>query len=125
MKVMLAALATAAALAGPAMAEKPTNVVPIEMYSFGYNPKPIVLRAGEPVTLVFTNRSNIGHEFMGESFFRASKILSGKVEEDGAVDLKGGQSASVTLIPARGTYKVHCGHPLHSFMGMHTKVYVQ
>ena len=35
------------------------------------------------------------------------------------------QSMSVTLVPARGTYEVHCGHFMHTQLGMHSVIYVQ
>jgi plastocyanin len=119
------ALVAALVLAAPAAAQKPTTVVPIRLFSFGYSPSPIALAAGQPVTMVFTNDSGMGHEFKAPGFFHASRIISGDVEEEGAIELKGHQSASVTLIPARGTYKVHCGHFMHKQLGMQTTITVQ
>jgi uncharacterized cupredoxin-like copper-binding protein len=96
----------------------------IALYSYGFNPTPIVLNAGKAVTLSFVNRAGKSHDFTAEKFFRASKILSGKVGE-GEVDLAPGQTASVTLIPAAGRYKAHCGHPFHKMLGMHTDIIVR
>jgi plastocyanin len=118
-------LVAALAFAVPAAAQTPTNVVPIQLYSYGYTPAPIMLRAGVPVTLLFTDVAGTGHEFKAPAFFHNARIVSGDVEEEGAVDLKPHQSASVTLVPARGTYKVHCGHFFHDQLGMHTLIYVQ
>lgn len=118
-------LAAAIALAAPAAAQKPTNVVPIHLYSFGYAPGPIVLRAGVLATLVFTDVAGTGHEFKSPAFFHNARIVSGDVDEEGAVELKPHQSASVTLVPARGTYEVHCGHFFHDQLGMHSLIYVQ
>ncbi len=112
-------------LTAPAAAQKATTVVPIRLYSFGFAPSPISLRAGEPVTLVFEDVAGLGHEFKAPGFFRAAKILYGNVDGEGSVELKPHQSASVTLIPARGTYSVHCGHFMHKQLGMHTTLYVQ
>jgi plastocyanin len=122
MRAIPAVAAALAALAVPAAAQRPSTVIPIALYSFGYGPSPIQLRAGTPATLVFTNRSNIGHEFKAPEFFRAARILSGSPA--GEIDLKGGQSASVTLVPAAGTYPVHCGHFMHTQMGMRTAIVV-
>ena len=72
----------------------------IALYSYGFNPNPIVLNAGKAVTLSFVNRAGKSHDFTAEKFFRASKIISGKVGE-GEVDLAPGQTASVTLVPGR------------------------
>ena len=96
----------------------------IALYSYGFNPTPIVLNAGKAVTLSFVNRAGKSHDFTAEKFFRASKIISGKVGE-GEVDLAPGQTASVTLVPAAGRYKAHCGHPFHKMLGMHTDIIVR
>ncbi len=115
--LMFAAPATTAA-------QQPASVVPIQLYSFGYTPSPITLRAGVPVTMVFTNLSGSGHTFKAQAFFSRSQILSGMVHM-GEVHLKAHQSMSVTLVPARGTYPVHCSHFFHDQLGMHTLLYVQ
>lgn len=96
----------------------------IALYSYGYNPDPIVLTAGKAVTLNFVNRSGGGHDFTAKKFFSSSRIISGNVGE-GEVDLGPGRTASVTLVPAAGRYKVHCGHPFHSMMGMKGDIVVR
>jgi plastocyanin len=115
----------ALALAAPLSAQPGAPTYPVQLYSFGFNPTPMTLRAGQPVTLVFTNASGTGHEFKAPAFFRASKIVSGSVSGEGSVELKGHRSASVTLIPARGTYQAHCGHFMHAQMGMTTTIEVR
>ena len=112
-------------LAAPAAADHSTSVVPIQLYSFGFTPNPLSLHAGVPVTLVFTNSSGSGHEFKAPAFFHSAKMVSGQVTPDGSVELKGHQSMSLTLVPARGTYPVHCGHFMHEQMGMKSTIYVQ
>ena len=96
----------------------------IALYSYGYDPNPIVLTAGKAVTLNFVNRAGGGHDFTAKQFFSSSRIISGKVS-DGEIDLGPGRSASVTLVPAAGRYKVHCGHPFHSMMGMKGDIVVR
>jgi plastocyanin len=96
----------------------------IALYSYGYNPDPIVLTAGKAVTLNFVNRGTKGHDFTAKKFFRSSRIISGNVGE-GEVDLGPGRSASVTLVPAAGRYKVHCGHPFHKMLGMSGDIVVR
>jgi len=96
----------------------------IALYSYGYNPDPIVLTAGKAVTLNFVNRATKGHDFTAKKFFSSSRIISGNVGE-GEVDLAPGRSASVTLIPAAGRYKVHCGHPFHKMLGMSGDIVVR
>ena len=124
MKVLPIMAGAAVALAIPAAASQPATVLPVVLYSYGFAPNPIVLRAGQPVTMTFTNRSASSHEFKAPQFFAAAKMLQGSAPE-GAVELKGGASASVTLVPTRGTYRVHCGHFLHTQFGMATAIYVR
>ena len=124
---MKALIPTAAALlfiAAPAAAEQ-TNVIPIRLYSYGFVPTPLSLHAGVPVTLVFTNGAGKGHEFKAPGFFHAARIVSGQVSEDGAIELAPHQRISITLVPARGTYEAHCGHFMHTQMGMKSTIYVQ
>ena len=125
MKALIPTAAALLFLAAPAAAEHPTSVVPIQLYSFGFTPTPLSFHAGVPVTLVFTNSAGTGHEFKAPQFFHSAKIVSGQVSPDGAVELKGHQSMSLTLVPAHGTYPVHCGHFMHEQMGMKSTIYVQ
>ena len=96
----------------------------IALYSYGYNPDPIVLTAGKAVTLNFLNRATKGHDFTAKKFFSSSRIISGDVGE-GEIDLRPGRSASVTLVPTAGRYKVHCGQPFHKMMGMSGDIVVR
>ena len=89
----------------------------IQLYSYGYNPDPIILDAGKRVTLKFVNRAGKSHDFTAPRFFVSSKIVTGDVG-NGEVELRGGESASITLIPVAGRYKVHCGKPFHQVLGM-------
>lgn len=109
---------TAAALAQPS-----APVVVVNLQSYSYSPTTIRLAAGKPVTLQFVNRSGKGHDFTARQFFASAKLLSGRVE-DGEVDLGGGKSASVTLVPAAGTYAVHCSRAFHKALGMHSVIVV-
>jgi uncharacterized cupredoxin-like copper-binding protein len=125
MKALIAASLSLLASSLPVSAAEPAATYTVRLYSFGFQPEPIVLRAGVPVTLVFTNSAGLGHEFSARTFFSAARNLSGPVGTDGSVELKPHQSASVTLIPTRGTYEAHCGHFMHKQLGMSTWVYVQ
>ena len=125
MKALIVTSAALLASAAPAAPQLSPAVVPVKLFSFGYAPAPLSLRAGVPVTLVFTNAAGSGHEFKAPAFFHSARIVSGHVDEEGAVELKGHQSVSLTLIPARGTYAVHCGHFMHTQMGMQSTIYVQ
>jgi hypothetical protein len=118
------ALVAAPAIAAPATAAQPANTVAIQLYSYGYAPSPIVLRSGVAVTLVFQNVSGSGHSFKAPAFFASSKMMSGMTMH-GEVHVKGHQTMSVTLVPARGTYPVHCSHFMHDQLGMHSVIYVR
>ena len=121
----LSRLAAAAALsllvAAPAPGQ-PAQVV-VQVYSFGFAPRPIVLAAGRPVTMLFVNRSGSGHDFTAPGFFQHARILAGGPVTD-EVELRPHQSVSVTLIPARGTWQAHCSHFLHKQMGMSDEIVV-
>ena len=111
-------------MVAPAPAQVAAPVQVINLHSYAYAPTPIRLRAGQAVTLHFVNRSSKGHDFTARAFFRSSRILAGRAD-GGEVDLRGGQSASVTLIPAPGRYPVHCGRAFHKMLGMRSVVLVQ
>ena len=118
-------LAAAALLAAaPAATQPAVPVYVINLQSYSYAPTPIRLQAGRAVTLMFVNRAGKGHDFTAREFFRSARILSGRVE-GGEVDLGGGRSASVTLVPAAGRYSVHCGRPFHKMLGMRSTILVQ
>ena len=106
----------------PAAAAAPG--VTIDVQRFYFAPKPIHLRAGQPVTLTFVNRSGSSHDFTAHAFFANSRITAGDARE-GEVELRGHEVKSVTLIPRAGTYQAHCSHFMHDQMGMHTTIYVQ
>ena len=118
----VAALSFLSLGASPAVEQAPVRVIYLQSYA--YAPSPIRLQAGRPVTLHFVNRSRSGHDFTARQFFRSARILAGRVER-GEVDLRGGQSARVTLIPAAGRYPVHCGHAFHKLLGMRSEILVQ
>lgn len=118
-----AALAAISLVMATHAAAQPTAQV-INLSSFAYSPRPIQLRAGRPVTLTFVNRSNSGHDFTARNFFASSRMIAGSAP-NGEVELRGGETKSVTLVPAAGTYGVHCSHFMHKQMGMRTRIYVR
>lgn len=120
----LIAAALLSLAASPLAGQASTPVQTITLYSYGYNPEPIVLAAGRPVTLRFVNRAGKGHDFTAPRFFNSSRIVAGSVSE-GEVDLRGGQTASITLVPTAGRYKVHCGKTFHKVLGMSGDIIVR
>ena len=116
-----AAALLSAALIAPASAQPLGQV--IQVWSYGFAPNPIHLAAGRPVTLIFQNRSGSSHDFVARTFFANARVISGHVM-GGMVDLRGGETKRVTLIPRAGTYKAHCSHFMHDFLGMKDTIVV-
>lgn len=118
-------LASAAALAfflaSPVIAQ-PAQII-VQVWSFGFAPRPLHLAAGKPVTLIFINQSGGGHNFTAREFFAASTISAGAAP-GGKVALVGHETKSITLIPRSGSYEVHCSHFLHAAMGMTNQIIV-
>ena len=100
-----------------------TRTQRIELSNFRYAPATIQLRAGQPVTLTLVNNANGSHDFTAKEFFRASAIRAGAAP-GGRVELKAHEMRSITLVPAAGTYKLHCGHFMHSAFGMTGRIVV-
>ena len=123
MNRILPAAAALFALATPATSAAPAATATITLTSYRFSPGPIYLAGGVPVRLILVNRAGKTHDFTAEKFFRASRILAGRVH-DGEVELSGGQSMAIDLIPARGTYKVHCSEFGHKMLGMSTMIIV-
>ena len=113
--------ALAAVLAAPLAAQPAAQT--IDPQSFSYRPTPIHLRAGQPVTLTFVNRSGGGHGFTAKTFFAASTITQGSAP-GGEIDLGGHETRRITLVPRAGTYRAHCGHFMHKQLGMTTTIVV-
>lgn len=125
MRPMLSLAAAAILLAAPAAAQPVAAPVRIiYLHTYAYAPSPILLPAGRAVTLQFINRAGKRHDFTARRFFRSSRLLAGRVD-NGEVDLRGGESRTVTLIPAAGRYQVHCGYPFHKMLGMRGTIVVQ
>lgn len=118
--LVLAALA--APTASAAIAEPPT--ITVTMQSRFYAPDPIRLAAGQPVTLKLVNRDGSSHSFGARRFFRTARILSGDAPS-GKLEVAPGQTATVTLVPAKGSYKVECSHHHMDKLGMQGRIIVE
>jgi len=110
-------------LAGPAAAQPSPAQVVVQVWSFGFSPRPLHLRAGQPVTLTFVNSSGSSHDFTAKTFFGSSRIISGAAP-DGEIELEGHQSRNITLVPRPGVYRAHCSHFFHAQMGMTNSIFV-
>jgi plastocyanin len=118
---LAAAAALSLAFSAPVPAQPAAQTILV--WSYGFSPRPIYLRAGQPVTLTFVNRSGSSHDFVARTFFGDSRILSGDVKE-GEVELRGGETKAVRLIPRAGRYGVHCSHFFHKQLGMSDQIIV-
>jgi plastocyanin len=119
---LVAVVALSIALGAPAPAQPASQTILV--WSYGFSPRPIYLRAGQPVTLTFVNRSGSSHDFVARTFFGNSRILSGDARE-GEIDLRGGETKTVRLVPRAGTYSAHCSHFFHKQLGMSDQIIVQ
>ena len=113
----------ALALVTPAPAAPPVATATVTLTSYRFDPGPIYLAGGVPVRLILINRAGKAHDFSADKFFRSSRILAGSAR-GGEIELAPGESKVIDLIPARGTYKVHCGKFGHSMLGMSTTIIV-
>jgi plastocyanin len=117
-----AASALALVFASPAPTA-PAAAFVVQVYSYGFAPRPIYLRAGQPVTLTFVNQSGSSHDFSAPGFFQHAKITAGAAPED-EIELRPHETKSITLIPVRGTYQAHCSHFFHKQLGMSDQIIV-
>jgi len=110
-------------LLAPGAEAQPAAQLTVQVWSFGFAPHPIHLRAGQPVTLTFVNQSGSGHDFTARGFFASSRIVTGSAP-DGEIDLPGHAVRRITLVPRAGAYKAHCSHFMHAPMGMKDDILV-
>lgn len=96
------------------------QVVEVKLSNFDFSPSAIRLDAGQAYALHIVNTASGGHDFTAPEFFAASKVAPQDVVSvrDGQVDLAGGQSATIHIVPSRGTYNLVCTHTGHALLGM-------
>jgi len=117
-----AALAAISLASSTPLAAQPATQV-INVWSFGFAPRPIQLAAGRPVTLVFVNSSGSSHDFTAPAFF-ANSVISAGAAPGGEIELRGHETKRITLTPRRGSYPAHCSHFMHSTFGMRDTIVV-
>lgn len=96
------------------------QVVEVKLSNFDFSPSTVRLDAGRAYALHIVNTASGGHDFTAPEFFAASKVAPEDVASvrDGQVELAGGQSATIHLVPSRGTYGLVCTHTGHALLGM-------
>lgn len=98
----------------------------ITLTSFDYTPSEIRMAAGRPYALKLVNTASGGHDFTAAEFFAAASVApdDAPMIAAGQIDLAGGESATIRLLPAAGTYKLVCSHFGHSALGMTGEIVV-
>ena len=126
MRILIGSVAISFLLTAAAAAQ---TTVTVSLTNYAFTPSTLNLKAGETYRIHFSNDAGRSHDFAAHEFFASSTVApadKSKIEEDGEVELEGGQSADITLTPNRpGTYNVTCTHFMHSMMGMNGKIVVQ
>ena len=117
-----AAAALCVLLSVPAAAQPAAQL--INVWSYGFAPRPIHLAAGRPVTLTFVNRSGSSHDFTARAFF-ANAAISAGAAPGGEIELRPHETRSITLTPRAGSYPAHCSHFFHKQLGMSDRIIVQ
>jgi len=100
--------------------------VEVKLVNFEFRPATIRLEAGKPYALRLTNAESGGHDFTAPEFFAAARIAPEDVDSvrDGQVELAGGVSATIHLVPSAGTFNLVCTHAGHVLLGMKGKIIV-
>ena len=125
------ALFAAFAVAAPAVAQTidwaGATRVDITLSSFAFAPETVRLRAGQPVVLRLANPSGGGHNFAAREFFAASTIRASDQAfiRNGAVEVDGGASRDIAVVPRAGRYRLRCTHTLHTAFGMSGTIIVE
>lgn len=99
----------------------------VELSNFDFTPREVRLRAGRPYALVLTNVASGGHDFAAPEFFAAALVMPAEASliAEGEIDVPPGQTRTVHLVPAAGTYKVVCTHTGHALLGMTGTIVVE
>ncbi len=120
--LLLAACATTHAVDPQVASTNLTDaqLVEVKLNNFDFTPSTIRLEAGKAYALHIVNTAQGGHDFTAPEFFAASKVAPEDVASvrDGQVDLGGGQSTEIHLVPSAGTYELVCTHTGHALLGM-------
>ncbi len=103
-----------------------SQIVEVKLSNFDFSPAAIRLKAGVPYTLHIVNEASGGHDFTAPEFFGSSQVAPDDVAmvRDGQIEVKGGASATVHLVPTAGTYDLVCTHTGHALLGMKGKIVV-
>lgn len=101
--------------------------VDIELYEYGYTPRDLRLKAGQPYKLVLRNTGSKDHYYTAPEFFRSVATRKAMVNKFAEIKapyftaleiLKDGGQLDLYIVPVHtGTYKVHCSIDDHEEKG--------
>lgn len=115
-------------LVAEAQSQSEVTRVDVTLSNFRFAPGAIEVVHGRKYALHLINATGGGHDFSAKKFFAAAAMTSDqkRLVEGGEVELKGHEEKTVVLIaPEAGTYEFHCGHFMHSALGMTGRIHVQ
>ena len=105
------------------------GIVNVQLSSFKFKPKTIVLDRGKSYVMRFSNVSKDGHNFVAPTFFAASRIAprDRHMVVGGEVEVHPGMTHEIRLTtPATpGSYKLKCTHRFHKMLGMSGTIIVR
>jgi len=114
-------------LAGTAVDFKQAQTVEVTLSNFAFTPSEIKLQAGKPYMLKLVDGASGGHDFTAPAFFAVASVApddAAKIAR-GQIELKGGETASIRLVPTAGEFPVTCTHFGHAALGMTGKIIVE
>jgi uncharacterized cupredoxin-like copper-binding protein len=99
----------------------------VELANFDFTPREIHLHAGQAYDLVLANTASGAHDFAAPEFFAAARVRpdDAPLVAAGKVELAGGATKHVHLVPAAGNYELVCTHAGHALLGMKGKIVVE
>lgn len=114
-------------VAAPSVDFADAAVQQVELSNFEFSPEALHLQAGRPYALRLVNAASNGHSFAAPEFFAAARIDAADAARvaDGEVDLEGGETAIIHLVPAAGSYDLVCTHFGHAALGMKGRIDVE
>ena len=103
------------------------ETVRVTLANFKFAPETLMLTAGKPYRIEIVNQAGGSHNFAAPEFFAASRMAAGDAGKvaDGAIELAGGETKAVSLVPTAGEYKLVCTHLGHAVLGMTGKIVVR
>ena len=112
----------------PAASQAPT-VIGVQLDSFSFTPKDIILNHGQSYVLRLENIADGGHDFTAPEFFAASAIAANDrhLISEGEIEVPPGQVREIRLTApvVAGNYPLKCSHSFHKMFGMSGSIFVR